>query len=326
MRYSTTSGMVLAALCVGEAVAGPAHAHAHLHKKAHEKKDVDWAALDWNDMGIDWSSAWAAGQHTSTSAAVVAATEAPVATTTAAAVVAATSSATSAQATTTSISGTSSSSLTTLWDDLVGLANDLTEFGSAVTTSSGSEVSYIGNIGSPQGSNMLKVDSRTGYDYTNEFINTSGETMTVVLWNKAYSKTGAVDDAEANLGSCVAPVTPILTFALAAGESQIVAFQENSQIGWAQAVSDIAESGAFATTWGEANFVSTGCGYDVSAIMNPNNNNYDMTITSTEAADCTSSRTENMWLTASDPVGNSDGSCYIAQGTATMTTQMGGTV
>jgi hypothetical protein len=35
MRYSTTSGMILAAMTVGEAVAGPTHAHKHrhLHKK-----------------------------------------------------------------------------------------------------------------------------------------------------------------------------------------------------------------------------------------------------------------------------------------------------
>jgi len=36
MRYSTTS-IVLAAMTIGEAVAGPAHAH--LHRKVHEKKE-----------------------------------------------------------------------------------------------------------------------------------------------------------------------------------------------------------------------------------------------------------------------------------------------
>lgn len=329
MRYSTTSGMVMAAICVGEAVAGPAHAHAHLHKKnVHAKKDVDWAALDWENMGIDWSSAWAAGQHSSTAAAVVAASTptsvAPVvaATTTAAAVVA-TSTPKAAATTTSSSSSSLESSIAGLWNDLVGISNHLKSFGTAITSSSGSEVSYIGNYGSPQGSNMIKVSSRTGYDYTNEFINTSGESMTVVVWNKAYD---AGNGVEANLGASVAPKTPILSFALAPGESQIVAFQENSQVGWCQAVSDIAESGAFATTWGEMNFVSTGSGYDVSAIMNPNNNNYDMTITSAEAPQCTSSRTQNFWLTETDPVGDSNGSCYIAQSTATITTKMGGTI
>lgn len=280
-------------------------------------------------MGIDWSSAWAAGQHSSTVAAVAATATseaAPVAaTTTAAAVVAATTTkaATTAAAKTTSSTSPLESAVTSLWGDLVGLSNNLKSFGTAITSATGSEVSYIGNYGSPQGSNMIKVSSRTGYDYTNEFINTSGESMTVVLWNKAYD---AGNGVEANLGASMAPKTPILSFALAPGESQIVAFQENSQIGWCQAVSDIAESGAFATTWGEMNFVSTGSGYDVSAIMNPNNNNYDMTITSAEAPHCTSSRTENFWLTETDPVGDSNGSCYIAQSTATITTKMGGPI
>jgi hypothetical protein len=36
MRYATTSGMVVAAICIGEAVAGPAHAH--LHQRAQKEK------------------------------------------------------------------------------------------------------------------------------------------------------------------------------------------------------------------------------------------------------------------------------------------------
>jgi hypothetical protein len=200
-------------------------------------------------MGIDWSSAWAAGQATKTAAA------APVETTTAAAEVAsvtATTTAAAAKAATTtaaSLITTIESDVATLWNDLVGIANDFTEFGKP-TTGSGSDVSAIGNIGDAQGSNMIKVSSRKGYDFTNEFINTSGESITVVIWNKAYSTTGNAADAEANLGSCVAPKTPILTFALSKGASQIVAFQANTQIGFCQATSDIAESGAFATTWG----------------------------------------------------------------------------
>ena len=60
--------------------------------------------------------------------------------------------------------------------------------------------------------------------------------------------------------------------------------------------------------------------------MNVNGNNYDMTITSAEAPDCTSSRTQNFWLTDTQPIGDSNGSCYIAQSTATLTIEMGGTI
>lgn len=63
----------------------------------------------------------------------------------------------------------------------------------------------------------------------------------------------------------------------------------------------------------------------MSAIMNPNGNNYNMTISSVEAT-CVSDMTQNYWLTATDPVGSSDGSCFISQSTATLTTLMGGTV
>jgi len=309
--------MILAAMSIGEAVAGPTHAHMHRH--VHEKRgDVDWAALDWDAMGIDWSSAWAAGQHTSTSAPVVAATPTPAAvakpaTTTAAAPVATTSAP--------SVGGVFNEAVS-LFEGLVGLANDLTEFGSP-TTGSGSEVGAIGNIGNVQGSNMIKVASTAGYDFTANFINTSGAPMTVVIWNKAYSPTGDAADAEANLGSCVAPKTPALTIALAPGASQLVAFQDNSQIGFAQATTAIAESGAFATGWGEVNFLSTGSGYDYSAIMNPNGNAYNMAISSAEAS-CISDMTQNYWLTPTDPIGSSDGSCFIAQSTATLTVKMGG--
>jgi hypothetical protein len=315
--------MVMAALSIGEAVAGPAHAH--LHRKIHEKKDVDWAALNWDDMGIDWSSAWAAGQATKTSAAVAEATAATVATTTAAAVVAATTSAAAAKATASSSSlSTDLSSLIDdvelLFDSLVGISNTRTSFGSSTAASGSTGDNYLGNVGSPYAANIMKVSSATDYDYTITFTNTKGSGMTVNVWQKVGP------DMQLLSGSALAPKNTSLTMYLAKGTSQTVAFQENTQIGWAEACSDLAESGAYATTWGEANFVSTGSGYDVSAIMNPNNNNYDMTITSEEAPACTSSRTENMWLTATDPVGTSDGSCYIAQSSAHLTVEMGGTV
>ena len=277
-------------------------------------------------MGIDWTSAYEAGQAEKTAAAAAAA--APVATTAAAAVAVATTAAAAAAQVPASSSGSSAvSDVADLWNGLVGAANSLTSFGQS-TPSSGSEVSYIGNIGYPvEGSNMMKVASTNGQKYTNNFINTSGSKMTVVIWNKAASQ-GLKNplNAEANLGSCIAPVTPALTFALAPGANQIVAFAENTQIGWAQATGSKAASGAFATTWGEANFVSTGSGYDMSAIMNAAGNNYNMAISSAEAPACTSDMTQNYWLTASQPIGNSDGSCYIAQSTATLTTKMGGTV
>lgn len=280
---------------------------------------IDWSKLDWNAMGIDWSSAWAAGQHSSTTAAPV------VPTSTAAPAVAApakttTSSAAAASSTASSSSNSIVSDLEELWDGLVGLSNTLTEFGTATAPSGSTGDFYMGNVGSPYGSNIIKVPSTKGYDFTNTFVNSQSKTITINVWQKAGP------DLQPLSGSALAPKKTTLTFTLKPGASQTVAFQENTQIGWAEACSSFASSGAYDTTWGEANFVSTGSGYDVSAIMNSAGNNYQMTITSAEAPACTSDMNQNMWLTATDPVGGSDGSCYIAQSTATLKTVMGGKV
>jgi hypothetical protein len=216
------------------------------------------------------------------------------------------------------------SDVASLFNGLVGLANDLTAFGQA-TAQSGSDVSAIGNIGNPQGSNMIKVASTEGYQFTNQFINTSPNAMTVAIWNKAFD---GPDGVQANLGSCVAPKTPALTFALAPGQSQIVAFMDDSQIGFAQATSATTAAGAFDTTWGECNFGSGGSGYDMSAIENSAGNVYSMSISSSEAS-CISDMTQNYWYAVNGiptPVGTSDGSCYIGSSTATLVTKMGGTV
>ena len=272
---------------------------------------VDWAALDWENMGINWSSAYEAGQAAKTAAAA-----APVATTAAAAAPATTT----APSVSTSPENSIISDVKGLWDGVVGVANDLTSFGAASGSSGTAGDNYVGNVGNPYGSNIIKVASTAGYQYTNTFVNTQSKTITVNIWNKVGS------DGQALSGSALAPKDTTLTFTLAAGASQVVAFMENSQVGWAEACSDLAASGAFATSWGEANFASGGSGYDMSAIMNSAGNNYNMAISSVEAPQCTSDMTQNYWLTASEPIGNSDGSCFIAQSTATLTTKMGGTV
>jgi len=323
MRYST-SGMILAAMTIGEAMAGPAHAH--LHKKVHEKKrDIDWSAIDWNALGIDWTSAYEAGLHKSTSTSTSTSTSSPVATPTEPAVFKAvvastTTSANAATTTTSSIIDEITDDLTELWNGLVGASNSRTTFGAATAPSGTVGDNYKGNIGNPYGSNCIKVNSASDYDYTMTFKNSQSKAITINVWQKAGF------DGLTLSGSGLAPKNTTLTFVLAAGASQVVAFQANTQIAWAEAVSSFTISGAYATTWGEANFVATGSGYDVSAIENPSGSNYDMTITSSEAPDCTSSMTENYWLTATEPIGTSDGSCYIAQSTATLQVVMGGTV
>jgi hypothetical protein len=275
-------------------------------------------------MGIDWTKAWAEGQASKTAAA------APVATAAASPVVAAVEASVTAEATTTTTEASNvlgdvtdniESGIESLFDDLVGAANYLTSFGGDCGCTSGSAGdSYKGQVGSPYGSNIIKVDSTSGYDFTNTFTNSQSKYITVNIWNKMGH------DMQPLSGSALAPKNTTLTFTLAPGKSQVVAFMENSQVGWAESCSETAASGAYATTWGEANFLSAGSGYDMSAIMNTAGNNYNMAISSVEAPACTSDMTQNYWLTATEPIGTSDGSCYIAQSTAHLTTIMGGTV
>jgi len=330
MLFSTE--FVLAA-CIGAAMAGPTHLHRH--RDVHAKKDlsdVDWSKLDWDDMGIDWASAWSAGQTTQTSTVPAAtasptiAVAKPAVTTSAAAVVASTTSSTAAASSTTAASIISD--VKTLFSTLVGMANLRTSFGQA-TAVTGSEVAQIGNMGSPQGSNMMLVDSIEGYDFTNTFKNTQSVPITVIIWNKAAYTGTDPSAAEANLGSCIALETPALSFSLAPGASQSVAFMDETQCGWAQATSNKTPAGAADTTWGEANFVTGGSGFDVSSIVNSKGNTYDMAISAAEVS-CKSDTTQNDWIANGGnpedpiPIGDSNGSCYVPGPTMTLETTMGG--
>ena len=292
-------------------------------------------------MDIDWTAAWAAGQKTAAPSATVVEVEVPTAVPTVGPIIAAQK----VKATTTAVEAPTSTSeapkaasssavadiadvisdVKTAFSSIVGLADKLTSFGTA-TKGSGSIIGKIGNIGSPQGSNMIKVKSVGDHKYTNTFENTSGKPMTIVVWNKAYERNGVV---EANLGAMLAPTSPSLSITLAPGESQVVAFQEDTQAGWAQATTDVHMSGSYATTWAEINYISTGCGYDVSAIMNKHGNTYDMEMTALETP-CISNMEQNLWIARNGnpedpiPIGSSDGSCFIPAGKCTVTTKMGG--
>ena len=44
---------------------------------------------------------------------------------------------------------------------------------------------YIGNVGSPYGSNIIKVASTDGYDYTITMKNANSAPISVIVWNKS---------------------------------------------------------------------------------------------------------------------------------------------
>lgn len=274
-------------------------------------------------MGIDWASAWSAGQAAAkTPAPVAAATPTPAAASPTPAAAAFKEKEKEAPNSSNSIVD----DVEDLYDGLVGASNSRTSFGQYYKIPGGSATSgaleqgdnFHGNIGSPYGSNVMKVSSIDGYDFTATFINTQSKTITINVWNKGGSNNDNLS------GASRAPKDTTLTFSLQPGAKKIVAFMEDSQIGWAQSTK-INSWGAFDTTWGEANFVKAGSGFDVSAIPNSRGNTYNMAINSSEN-DCISDMTQNFWLAAFTPVGKGDGSCYVPGSKMHLTVKMGGDV
>ncbi|TVY54315.1 hypothetical protein LCER1_G003229 [Lachnellula cervina] len=333
MRYSITSGMVLAAMSIGEAVAGPTHAH--LHRRVHELEKKN----DWNDAsnykGVDWTKAYAEGMASKTAVVAAAASTPAVAEKLAAVAPLVSSVVSDAKSAVASVAvaktsaassstASSSSSLSGLWKGLTGVSNSRTAFGPGISPVGTPGDNYFGNYGGTgddYGSNVILVDSIGDNDFTNTFTNTQSVPITVNVWNKVGP------DLKVLSGAPMAPTKTTLTFILAPGASQIVAFQDISNIGWAQPVEELTGASAYKTSWGEANFCKTGSGYDVSAIND--DKNYNMTIISTENSGCKSNTVENTWKTDKDAVGSADGadtngSCYVPAGPMHLQTSMGG--
>ncbi|CAI7609155.1 unnamed protein product [Penicillium glandicola] len=141
-------------------------------------------------------------------------------------------------------------------------------FGSS-TSSSGSGATYEGNVGNPYGSNIITVDSASAsnYKYVAQFTGSNTDDWTVAIFNK-YGSDGTMDGWYGN--ACH-------TFTLAAGETVYIAFDEDSNGGWAAASGTTIPTdtnGGYASTWGEFDFGSTTnsgwSGFDVSAIAAQN--------------------------------------------------------
>ena len=130
-------------------------------------------------------------------------------------------------------------------------------FGSS-TSSSGSGETYSGNVGNPYGSNNK---------YVAQFTGSNTEDWTVAIFNK-YGPDGKMTGWYGNACN---------TFTLAAGETKYIAFDEDSNGGWAAASGSTIPTdtlGGYASTWGEFDFGSTTnngwSGFDVSVISAQN--------------------------------------------------------
>jgi hypothetical protein len=174
------------------------------------------------------------------------------------------------QATTTSASASSSSGSTGgSWTSTPsGGSFSRDGFGSS-TASSGSGETYQGNVGNPYGSNIIQVDESKAseYKYVAQFKGPDSDHWTVAIFNK-YGPDGKMTGWFGN--ACQ-------TFTLAPGETKYVAFDEDSNGGWAAAPGSTIptdQNGGYASTWGEFDFGSatnTGwSGFDVSCISAQN--------------------------------------------------------
>ncbi|EAL86354.1 putative allergen Asp F4-like [Aspergillus fumigatus Af293] len=137
------------------------------------------------------------------------------------------------------------------------------------TNSSGSGIEYVGNVGSPWGSNIIEVTASTAsqYKYVVKFTGSDTDDWFVSFWNKV-GPDGKLDGWYGHSA---------LNFTLAPGQTRYVAFDENSQGGWGAAAGDSLptdEYGGYACTWGEFDFGNTSndqwSGWDVSAIQAQN--------------------------------------------------------
>ncbi|NVJ07854.1 hypothetical protein HUW63_21755 [Myxococcus sp. AM001] len=162
----------------------------------------------------------------------------------------------------------------------------------------------VNNVGAPYNSNMqlISPEQKSQFKFTNTFTNTTGQPQTITLWNKVGEKGGPND------GQNFDKSTP-KTFTLQPGQSQTVAFDNNSSVAWCVSKDGSSKPGANSgQTWGEATFgnAATGwSGYNTSQIS-PAGHNGNMSI-SNEATGKTVTQA-NAWQTPSDdPAGRDVG-------------------
>lgn len=133
------------------------------------------------------------------------------------------------------------------------------------TGSGGNGVTYSGNVGNPYGSNIIEVSSSDAsqYKYVVQLKGSDSADWSVAIWNK-YGEDGKMDGW---FGKACKTLT------LSAGETKYLAFDDDTQGGFAAAEGTVptSGSGAYAATWGEFDFGSTAnggsSGFDVSAIQ-----------------------------------------------------------
>lgn len=273
------SAIVVAVLGLECAVAQPAHhRHHHKHRRAQaapaapnvEVRDVDVSGVDWSK--IDWSKVqytYPAGSPSPS--ATVSPPEANVE-----ALTTPTSTPTPTPAPTTTpvvAPQTKSDAGSGDSDD----SNSAPVFGGRTDPKdNGNKDEYIGNVGNPYGSNIQKATAAGAQKckYSIQFLNNGQQSRTFILWNKS----GPDGQPQSGMGDA-----PYLHLPVAAGQSQYVCFDENSQVAFSEDCPRNPSQGNVPDcTWGEADFgdLRNGgwSGYDRSSIPNTQGNTGYLTL------------------------------------------------
>ncbi|KAI4183390.1 MAG: hypothetical protein L6R41_005420 [Letrouitia leprolyta] len=316
MRYSS---LVLAALGFGCALAQPAH-HRHHHKQRRDNINYNVAGIDWSTVSLDLSGV---DFNTVKYGGTPATTTAPPATSSTAAAAAASTKVvkviplpaakdTKSKPESKPVEDTTSKpeskpvkepsySGSGIVSGAQGGAQG--SFGGRTTpVVTGDRITYIGNVGSPYGSNMMFIpnDQIDNYKYTTLFKNVGQNKIPINVWNKAGR------DGQANSGGCT---EANLKFTLNAGESQAVAFDENTQAAFSRDC-EKGPGGYPACVWGEMDFGdlrpddSTGAGnkghsgFDRSSIAGGAGEMLTMSCVKCAGGDQTSSREKNRFTSS----------------------------
>ncbi|RDW93905.1 allergen Asp F4 [Aspergillus mulundensis] len=257
------SMLLLTALAAGSTVARlHGHERRHAHGAHHEKRDVGDIVTAVIDGKIaTWVNEYAGGAA-ATATAAAAAVETAATSVTESVIASATSAATETPSASvvSSASGTCSN-----WDDE---SDDYSTsgFGSRTIANLLEYIAYIGNVGSPWGSNIIEVSADKACKYKNVVKFTGAETddWTIVFWNK-IGPDGKLTGWYGNSA---------LKLTIAPGETRYVAFDDDSQGAWGAAKGDSLPTdnyGGYSCTWGEFDFANSGnndwSGWDVSAIQ-----------------------------------------------------------
>lgn len=245
------------------AATASARLHGHERRHHHDKRAVgDMVYATINGVIQSWVNDFSGGHEaTTTSSATEEATQ--VATTTTSDVASV-----SAVPTSDSSSDSSSSSPSVEWFNHPSNGQYSRQgFGGKTSSSGGGgTIFYAGNVGDPWGSNIIEVTAQNASQYKHvvEFEGNSSQAWTVVFWNK-IGPDGKLTGWYGN---------DALKFTLEPGETRYVAFDDDTQGGWAAAQGeDIPKDsfGGYSSTWGEFDFSSSTnngwSGWDVSAIQ-----------------------------------------------------------